>query len=134
MSESSGTGAGAGFTVTLGRAGAYDVVVLVVFLMFGSAAHGSADRGTGHLVALGATFFAGLAAGWALSRAWRAPARLWPTGVIIWLTTVVVGVVLRGLLIPDAGFEPGFLLITTGFLGVTLLGWRALARPPRRKS
>ncbi|ACZ30091.1 hypothetical protein Xcel_1060 [Xylanimonas cellulosilytica DSM 15894] len=120
-------------TVSTGRAIAYDVVVVFVFLLFGSAAHDSAAQGSGHLVALGACFFAGLAAGWGVARAWRTPARVWPTGVIVWLVTVAVGVALRGVLVPDAGFAPTFLAVAAGFLAVTLLGWRALASvPPRR--
>lgn len=119
--------------VTPLRAAAYDVVMVVVFLLLGTASHGSADRGTGYLVALAATFVAGLAAGWAVARAWRTPARIWPTAVIIWAVTAAVGVVLRGLLIPDAGFAPVFIAVTAGALAVLLLGWRALAAvPPRR--
>jgi hypothetical protein len=122
-------------TVSRGRAVAYDVIVVFVFLLFGSSAHDSAGQGSGHLAALGACFFVALAAGWGAGRAWRTPGRLWPTGVIVWLVTVAVGVTLRGLLVPDAGFAPAFLAVATGFLGVTLLGWRALAAlPPRRQT
>ncbi len=121
-------------TVTWGRALAYDVVVVFVFLLFGSRAHDSAAEGSGHLAALGACFAVALAVGWGAGRAWRAPARLWPTGVIVWLVTVAVGVTLRGLLVPGAGFAPAFLAVATGFLGVTLVGWRALAVPPRRRA
>ncbi|QAY70424.1 DUF3054 domain-containing protein [Xylanimonas protaetiae] len=119
--------------VSTGRALVYDVVVVLVFLLVGSAAHDAAARGAGHELALGACFLAGLAAGWGVSRAWRSPARLWPTGVTVWLVTVAVGVLLRGLLVADAGFAPSFLAVATVFLGVTLLGWRALARVPARR-
>lgn len=119
--------------VTWGRALAYDVVVVFVFLLFGTAAHDSTAKGASHVVALGACFFVGLAAGWGASRGWRAPAKVWPTGVVVWLVTLVVGVVLRGLLISGAGFTPSFLAVATVFLGVTLLGWRALASIPPRK-
>jgi hypothetical protein len=120
--------------VSTGRAIAYDVAVVLVFLMFGNAAHDSAADGAGHLVALGACFLAALAAGWGVARAWRTPTRIWPTGVVVWLVTAAVGVTLRGLLVPDAGFAPAFIAITFGFLAVTQLGWRALAAvPPRRR-
>ncbi|WP_425954640.1 DUF3054 family protein [Xylanimonas sp. McL0601] len=127
-SKSAGRGLAPASAGLVARAAAYDLSVVLVFLLFGAGAHDSASRGAGHIVALTATFLVALAEGWAVTRAWRSPARLWPTGVVVWLVTVVVGVVLRGLLIPDAGFARGFLIVTTLFLGVTLLGWRLLAR------
>lgn len=120
--------------VSTGRAIAYDVAVVLVFLFFGNAAHDSASAGNGHLVALGACFLVALAAGWGVARPWRTPTRIWPTGVVVWLVTAAVGVALRGLLIPDAGFAPTFIAVALGFLGVTMLGWRALATMPVRRS
>ncbi len=121
-------------TVSTGRAIAYDIAVVLVFLLFGNAAHDSASSGSGHVVALGASFLAALAVAWGVARAWRAPARVWPTGVVVWAVTVAVGVVLRSLLVEGAGFAWPFIAVATGFLGVTMLGWRALATMPPRRS
>ncbi|MCL1868954.1 MAG: DUF3054 domain-containing protein [Promicromonosporaceae bacterium] len=122
-------------SLTVGRAAVYDAVMVIVFLLLGTASHDSAKDGTAHVVMLGVVFLVGLAAGWGASRAWRSPGRLWPTGVIVWLVTVAVGVGLRGVLVSDAGYAPSFLVVATVALGVLLLGWRALFLiPPRRAS
>ena len=40
-------------------------------------------------------FLTGAGVGWLLARGWRRPVSLTPTGVAVWLCTVVVGMMLR---------------------------------------
>ena len=68
-------------------------------------------------------FLVGTLVGWLLSRAWRRPAAIVPTGVAVWLCTVVVGMVLRKL--TSAGVAPSFIVVASLSTAVLLLGWRA---------
>ncbi len=70
-------------------------------------------------------FLAGLAVGWVAARAWRRPLELVPTGVLVWLTCVAVGMVLR--VVAGQGTAVAFVAVALGFCGLELLGWRALA-------
>ena len=67
-------------------------------------------------------FLAGAALGWLGCRGWRAPGRLVPTGVAVWLSCVAVGMVLR--VVSGQGTAPAFVVVALGFLGLELLGWR----------
>ena len=70
-------------------------------------------------------FLVGLAAGWMIGRAWRSPAALVPTGVVVWPVCVAVAMALR--LASGQGVAIAFILVALAFVGLGLLGWRALA-------
>lgn len=104
-----------------------DVAAVGVFVAIGRRSHAEGET----LVGLAGTawpFLVGTAAGWALSRAGRRPAELVPTGVTVWGSAVVVGLLLRRL--TGGGTPLPFVVVATISLGVLLLGWRALARRP----
>ena len=75
-------------------------------------------------------FLSGTVLGWLLSRAWRRPSELYPTGVAVWLCTVVVGMLLRKA--SSAGVAGSFILVAATVTAVLLLGWRAIAQLGRR--
>jgi FtsH-binding integral membrane protein len=102
-----------------------DLCCVVVFVVIGRASHDEAYSAAG-LVSTAWPFLAGLAIGWALTRAWRRPAAVIPTGVGVWLSAVVAGMVLRAL--SGQGTAAAFVVVTLIFLGVTTLGWRAAVR------
>ena len=52
------------------------------------------------------------------------------TGLLVWVSTLVGGMLLRAA--TGQGTATAFILVATGFLGVTLIGWRLLARVVRR--
>jgi hypothetical protein len=70
-------------------------------------------------------FLAGLAIGWVVvlltSQAW--PTRLWH-GFPVWVSTVFGGMALRDM--AGQGTALPFVVVATAFLGVFLLGWRAV--------
>jgi len=70
-------------------------------------------------------FLAGLGVGWLAARAWRHPLAVWPTGVIVWAATLVVGMLLR--LVTGQGTAVAFIVVAMLTLAVLLLGWRAIA-------
>lgn len=106
-------------------AGALDLAAVVVFVVVGRRSHDEGDAFTEFVKTLG-PFVIALAAGWLLTRAWRSAMAI-GTGAAVWATTVVLGMVLRRVAF-DRGTAPSFVIVTTIFLGLCLLGWRAIAR------
>lgn len=106
-------------------AAALDFCCVLAFVVIGRANHNVGESITGVAQTLW-PFLAGLAAGWLASRAWRKPGALIPSGTGAWLGTVAVGMALR--VIFGQGTELTFILVALAFLGLFILGWRALAR------
>jgi hypothetical protein len=100
---------------------ATDVVCVIVFCTIGRRSHAEGLTVTG-IAETAWPFLAGTAVGWLLARAWRYPAALLPTGVVVWLCTVVVGMTLRKL--TSAGVAPSFIVVASLSTAVLLLGWR----------
>lgn len=107
---------------------AVDVVLVVVFAALGRRTHDDGDvLGPGGL-GLAQTawpFLVALAVGWGIARAWRRPLAPVRSGVVIWITTVVGGLLLR--LASGQGIAPAFIVVATLTLGLLLVGWRAVA-------
>ncbi|MFV2196993.1 DUF3054 domain-containing protein [Nocardiopsis sp. LOL_012] len=101
-----------------------DLVCVLAFVLIGRTEH---ESGTALGAVLGTAwpFAAALALGWALTLAWRSPARLWPTGVFVWAVAVAGGMVARLATGEDAPYS--FVVVTGVFLAATMLGWRGLA-------
>ena len=102
-----------------------DVCCVLAFVVIGRASHGEAASIAGLARTLW-PFLAGLAAGLTVTRAWRRPAAIVPTGVGVWLATVVIGMLLR--VVSGQGTTFAFTLVALAFLGALMLGWRAAAR------
>ena len=103
---------------------AVDLLLTVLFVALGQGQH-STERGLLGLLVTAAPFLAGLLLMTGLTSGHRTWARVWPHGVIVWLGTVAVGMVLRvafGL----GGAPVSFVLVALGVLGVLLLGRRAV--------
>jgi len=101
-----------------------DVCCVLVFVIIGRASHTQGET-LGGIASTAWPFLAGLAAGWIVSRAWRRPLALRPPGVIVWLLTVALGMVLR--VVSGQGTAAPFIVVALAFLGLFLLGWRLLA-------
>ena len=99
-------------------------VACVLALASGGLATHSADEGMARLLVVAWPFAAGTALGWLVTRAWRGPWRLWPTGVVVWACAWALGVLLR--VLTGQGVAPAFQLVSFGFLAVTMLGWRGV--------
>jgi uncharacterized membrane protein YeaQ/YmgE (transglycosylase-associated protein family) len=104
-------------------AAALDVSAVLVFAAVGRSSHAEGVTLSG-VVQTALPFLVGLGIGWAAGRAWRAPKALLPTGVVVWAGTVAGGLVLRW----ATGNPPplSFAVVTTGFVGACVLGWRAV--------
>jgi Protein of unknown function (DUF3054) len=104
---------------------ALDTALICLFAAIGRSSHGEASA----LLAVASTawpFLAGMTAAWLvlLVSFHRAPLSV-RDGIPVWLATVAIGMVLRGL--TAAGTAISFIMVATIFLGAVLLSWRALA-------
>ena len=115
-------------TRTTVRVAVTDAVLVLAFVLIGRASHGE-----GLLATLETywPFLVGLTAGWLLTRAWRHPLAVVPTGLVIWVSTVLVGLGLR--FATGQGTQLSFMIVTAVVLGVFLLGWRAVTALIRRR-
>ena len=110
------------------RAALVDLVLVLVFTAIGRASHGE-DLAPGGMAQTSGPFLAGWLVGWvlvALVPATRYRPRSLLAGVLVWVATVAVGMLVRGGLVGD-GVQTSFVVVTTIVLVVFLLGWRALA-------
>jgi len=106
------------------RAVVLDAALVVVFVLIGRASHGE-DLAPSGVLGTAWPFLAAGVAGWIVARAWRAPSRVVPTGLVVWGVTVVVGMVLRAL--TGEGVVVPFVITTAIILALLLLGWRGIA-------
>jgi hypothetical protein len=99
-----------------------DVVCVLVFCTIGRRSHAEGITVAG-LAETGWPFLAGTAVGWLAARGWRRPATLAPTGLVIWLSTVAIGMLLRKA--TSQGTAVSFVVVASLVTAILLLGWRA---------
>lgn len=102
-----------------------DVVCVVVFCAIGRRSHAEGLSVSG-IAETAWPFLSGTAIGWLLARGWRRPLSLTPTGVMVWLCTVVVGLLLRK--VASQGVAVSFIVVASLVTAALLLGWRAVAK------
>ncbi|WP_425708599.1 DUF3054 domain-containing protein [Georgenia sp. Z1491] len=104
-----------------------DVAVVAAFTLGGADAH---ERGAGDLARIAWPFLAALAITWVAGRLWRAPTPLWPTGMVVWVGTLGIGMALRAL--TGGGTAWTFVLVAAGLFAAGFLGWRLVVLVVRR--
>ncbi|MFF2372599.1 DUF3054 domain-containing protein [Agromyces sp. NPDC058110] len=105
-------------------AAALDAALVVVFAVIGRSSHAEGLDLPG-VFGTAWPFLVGTLLGWLVVRAWRAPFALWPMGVVVWATTVIVGMLLRAA--SGQGTAVAFIIVATITVAVLLLGWRGIA-------
>ena len=104
-----------------------DIVLVLAFSAFGRRSHDEGLDLTGVLTTAW-PFLAGLALGWivndALYKNKSQPLSVVPGGIVIFLCTMVGGMLLR--VLSDQGTALSFILVADIVLAVFLLGWRAI--------
>ena len=103
---------------------AVDVVGVLVFCAVGRRSHEEGLDVSGIAVTAW-PFLTGTVVGWLVSRGWRRPTAVAPTGVVVWLSTVVIGMLLRKA--TSAGVAASFVVVATTVTALLLLGWRVAA-------
>lgn len=107
-----------------------DVVGVLVFCLIGRRSHAEGLTVAG-VAETAWPFLVGTLVGWLLSRAWRRPTAVAPTGVVVWLSTVAIGMLLRKA--TSAGTAISFIIVATVATAVLLLGWRVALAALRRR-
>ncbi|WP_427169510.1 DUF3054 domain-containing protein [Arthrobacter sp. 92] len=108
---------------------AADAALILLFAGIGRDAHQRGEVLTG-VFQTAWPFLAGAAVSWLLLRAWRAPLRVWPAGVGIWLGTVAGGMLLRAATGQTVVLP--FIIVALLSLGIFLVGYRLLFAGLRR--
>ena len=98
---------------------------MLLFVAVGRRNHDE-SAGISGVVEVALPFLIALISGWLITRAWRSPQAL-STGVVIWLITVALGLVLRNFLF-DRGTATPFIIVATLVLGALLVGRRLIMR------
>jgi peptidoglycan/LPS O-acetylase OafA/YrhL len=101
-----------------------DLVCVIVFCTLGRRSHAEGITVTG-IAHTAWPFLVGTAVGWLAARGWRHPAALVPTGVVVWVCTVAIGMLLRRA--TSQGTAVGFIVVASLVTAALLLGWRAVA-------
>jgi len=102
-----------------------DIACVLIFVIIGRASHTKGESLAG-IASTSWPFLAGLGLGWLAARGWRRPLAIRPEGLVIWLCTVALGMILR--VVSGQGTAIAFIVVALAFLALFLLGWRLLAR------
>lgn len=113
------------------KALAADLLCVVVFCTIGRRSHAEGLTIAG-IAETAWPFLAGTGVGWMLARGWQRPASLAPTGLIVWVATVVVGMLLRKL--TSQGTATSFIVVASITTAVLLLGWRGVIHALSRRA
>lgn len=120
----SATGSSSSRAIVL--AGVVDLVLVIAFAAIGRASHDEDALAIAGLWTTAWPFLAGLAIGWTIALAWRAPIAPVRTGLPVWAVTVVGGMILRAA--SGQGVQVAFVIVAAIVLLVFLVGWRLIAR------
>lgn len=108
---------------TIATAFAADVVLVVIFALIGRASH-QEDVSVPGVAQTAWPFLVGLVVGWLVARGWLAPLAPVRTGAVLWLLTVIVGMLLRA--VSAQGVAVAFVIVASVVLLLFLVGWRAI--------
>lgn len=108
-------------------AAAIDAGAIMVFAVIGRASHDEGILGANGLGLLTTLwpFLVGGALGWAIARGWKHPCDWKQTGVIVWASTLVGGMLLR--VVSGQGVQVSFVIVAGIFLALFLIGWRVVS-------
>lgn len=100
-----------------------DSVLILLFAAIGRGAHERGDVILGVFLTAW-PFLAGAAAGWLVFRVWRRPLAVRSAGLPVWISSVVIGMLLRFL--TGQAVVPAFVIVALISLGILLPGYRLL--------
>lgn len=107
-----------------------DLVCVVVFCTIGRRSHAEGITVAG-IAETAWPFLTGTVLGWLLIRGWRRPTAVVPTGVVVWVATVAVGMLLRKA--TGQGTAVSFVVVASTATAILLLGWRGIAAALRSR-
>lgn len=101
-----------------------DLLLVIVFAALGRRSHAEGLDLAG-IFGTAAPFLIALLVFSCITVLWREPSRIWPHGVVTWIGTVALGLILRVLFGATAAVP--FIIVATLVLGVFLLGRRLVS-------
>lgn len=107
-----------------------DVVLVVLFAALGRRSHAEGLDAAG-ILGTAAPFLIALVVFSCVTMVWREPNRIWPHGVVLWIGTVALGLILR--VVFGATAAVPFIIVATIVLGVLLLGRRLVGMMIERR-
>ena len=110
---------------------AIDVVLVLLFALSGRQSHAESLTVLG-ILKTAAPFLLSLTVLSLLSRPWENHSKIWPTGILVWLGTVALGMGFR--LLFGATAAVPFIIVATVTLGVSLVGRRVVTTLVARRS
>ncbi|HIY86012.1 MAG TPA: DUF3054 domain-containing protein [Candidatus Yaniella excrementavium] len=102
-----------------------DAVLIVIFAIIGVSSH-DGDLNFLNIARVALPFTLPYLVLSAIIKPGRLIHNVFPAGIALWLITVVLGLILRAILFDDSS-ALAFILVTTGVLGVFLLGRRSIS-------
>lgn len=108
-----------------------DVVLVLLFALSGRQSHAESLTILG-ILKTAAPFLLSLTILTFLSRPWENHSKIWPTGILVWLGTVALGMGFRVLFGATAAIP--FIIVATLTLGVSLVGRRVVTTLVARRS
>lgn len=103
-----------------------DLLAIVVFVAIGRRTHDETGNVFVGAAKVAAPFLIALVLGWLIARAWNDPLSN-ATGAIVWLATVIAGLLLRRFVF-DRGTATAFIIVATATLCAFIMGWRSVTR------
>ncbi|WP_313813736.1 DUF3054 domain-containing protein [Glutamicibacter sp.] len=110
---------------------AVDILLIILFALLGRREH-EHGLAIGGILWTALPFMIGYVIMLSVSRPWLTISNLWPTGVLVWVGTVALGVAARLLFGSTAAVS--FIIVATVVLGVFLMGRRAITSLISKKS
>lgn len=104
---------------------AADLIVVIAFVAIGRRNHDE-DASFAGVLSTAAPFVLALVVSWLIGRVWLNPTNM-TSGVIVWVGTVSLGMILRRFIFDD-GTATAFVIVATIFVGAFVNGWRTYAR------
>ena len=101
-----------------------DALCVLLFCAIGRRSHAEGVTVSG-VAETAWPFLGGAAVGWLVSRGWRRPLAITPTGVAVWACTIAVGMLLRKA--TSGGVAVTFVIVASVVTAIFLLGWRGVA-------
>lgn len=102
---------------------AADIIFVIVFCTIGRRSHAEGLTIDG-IAQTAWPFLSGTLLGWLLARGWVRPLAVAPTGIIVWIATVAIGMLLRKA--SSQGVAVSFVIVASIVTALFLLGWRAV--------
>lgn len=102
-----------------------DVVLVIAFAAVGFYTHAQVLTFEG-AAQTSWPFLVGLGFAWLVSAAWTEPLAPMRTGVAVWSTTVLIGMLVRFFI--GEGIAGPFIVVASVLNFLTLVGWRVIAR------